>query len=778
MFSRLFAALLFNLLFCTGVYAQSLEGRVLPASDSTDDVVSNALTELIMGDGGAEGNVSKVTVIKETERSLKVDIEFTGFRQRDLSVRVANSDREPIRDIEAFTQRIADGETKIQAELTLQDGLDEGFETLSPFLLIEVKRPNGGMTVRERYFALNKTWSVAIAPENLLVSVKPAPVGASIDFVRKIKQPPQGEKVLVPRTVIQQPGSVITKDIGKTVMVTPAASQSNLRTQMTPQRLQLNPELTRKLLQGSAATQSERTLETSTPSTQSSDDTPKLMMDMSAIRLNDVQRMEMMRDVTASRDVVAVTDLPSFYTAIDPSVFEYQRAQPPQPPTSTEPTNTVSNIELPVFDLVATEPGIDVSLSSVLGIHRQVLPDANANSGIYYYIPDRYQLDYDRDVGGADGLAFRISYATLSEGADTSSAIRMAMTMTSPLDGNGIAIARALLEKYAASRSDVKFSELRRLPLADMPQFNFTDSLQGDVDDANIRVVGFSDFLEGLTVTWIMDEISAQNVRQQLSDIVQTVSGQAFFPLPSSGEPIAMAVPAEISLADPEVYRAITFERGTNLRNNSPLPVRLKYIHALVLAADGGPRIYSWSLNNESVPAQAQVAFDLADLPAAIDDAADRIWIEYGLDSSCSNCVTDILNTVLRSSVWPDTSSLTVAPLPSLFRDGVAEVTMQLRSRFLDPNDRTLQSAPPLFLRDGGGSQEVKPLFVSDATDPDTGETWPLYEYKLSVALETGEIIEGQNWIASTPVTSERLTPGSFQLEQSLGRPIIAEPEE
>jgi hypothetical protein len=413
-----------------------------------------------------------------------------------------------------------------------------------------------------------------------------------------------------------------------------------------------------------------------------------------------------------------------------------------------------------VFSIVQTDPDIDLSVSKVLGIEQAILPDTNPASGIYYYIPSTYRLAYDRNLGSSRGLSLRIDYDALAEADADAAAVRIAMTLQAPLDGNGVAIAQELMRVYAGQQSSVTFTELRPLPMASVPEFQFASTLAGAVDEDNIAVIAFSDFLEGLQVSWLTDPVRAERIRRDLASEVTGLTGLARFTLPSPGDLRFRDIPAEIRLSDPALYDAVTFNRSGRLTNSSPLPVRLKWLHALVLADTGGPRIYSWALDNASVAPNGQVAVDFADFPDQIDDIADRIWVDYSLDPACEDCMSEIVASVLDGGVWPNTETITFDALSSLFAPDTVEVEVELRSRFFDPSERILQTAPPFVLSADAPSHAIGPIFP-DATDPG-----PLFEYRLNVLRDTGEFLASDVWL---PQDRIRVRPGAFQLNEALG---------
>ncbi|EPC01619.1 hypothetical protein L861_16505 [Litchfieldella anticariensis FP35 = DSM 16096] len=467
---------------------------------------------------------------------------------------------------------------------------------------------------------------------------------------------------------------------------------------------------------------------------------------------------------TLNQDVLADLPLRDFELREVPEhAFPIPQPQNEDEPESRQPTHLVETSGPALFSLVRSEPDVDVDLHRVLGIEPAILPDRNAASGIYYYIPSTYRLAFNRDLGGSRGLALRIDYDRVTAPGADENAVRVAMTLETPLDGNGLAIVSKLMQAYARARSDLRFTELRPLPLASVPGFEFESNLAGMVEPEDIAVTAFSDFLEGLVVTWRTDPVRAERIRRDLTSELAGITGTARFPLPSEGQQLVREVPAQVRLSDPEVFEAVRFDWSGSLENVSPVPVRLKYLHALVLSAPGSPRIYTWSLGDATMPAGSEATLDLANFPSALDTMADRIWIDYGLDPACDGCLGPVVEEVLNGGVWPDTETVEIHALPSLFEEGedeIVEIEVQMRSRFFEPGDRTLREAPPFYLTPEVTEHSVGPLFPDDRADA------PLYEYLLSVRYGSGRFLDGQNWISQDRT---RLRPGRFQRDQSLG---------
>lgn len=691
--------------------ADDLSGRTLVRVDQAEDALALMVLRIGLDDEDkVSGEVASVTVEAANEREVTLNVAYRGYQGAELAFEVKDTDKRRIERIPEVRYAVPEADPDaVQAavvKLALDDRTEEGFEARSSRLEMSIRK-HGKRTVQHLFtWLLDKTWSHAISNENLVVRVTPRPIGETADWVRNITRP--AEPAPAPRPVA----------------VTP---------------LRLDRPVLAALATPNTPTPTRRPAVTATPTAR-------------------IATAETLRN----ENIALIQALPNRETMLAIRDYRFATAKPTSP-TSTEASNQVANASVDLLSLLRFEDGVDFDASDILGIARHVYPDANPASGVFYYVPRAYRLSYDPNVGGGKGLGFRITYDRRREGQETPS-VRMAASFDSAVDLREIRLAERILE--ALDRADASFQfkpPLKPFPLAAPPAFDFSGALAGHVDPERIAVVALSDTLEGIDVSWATDAIAAQNIRRDLRDGTP-ITGIAGFDPPGENAP-RLVMPVRIDITDPDVYQAVAWSREGPIRNRSPLPIVLQYVHALVIEGNR-PRLYSWTLDDTPLPPSSTLELDLGPIPEAVDGKAERVWLQYRLDRSCETCIDGVVDTLLSGDVWPDTGSITLRSLTPLEATGAAEIWVDVRSRFFDPSDRSVRPGPQTTIVADRASYQIDPVFLTSRLDPATGEAWPLFEYRLTLVMPDGSVHDGMHWL---PSERDTVVIGPVQVEQSLG---------
>lgn len=697
-------------------------GDRLVMIDRAEDAVTGLITDIFSSNSDKlTGNIRNVKVIATSERELQVEVKYKGFQGGVITGVVQGVQGVWLRNIKQSRQAVpvADAQAVQVMVLTfsLRDNVQEDFQARSGKLEISLKKQGRPAKQHITSFSLDKLWLMKLAPENVAIEVTPQPLGTANNWINSL-----------------------TSSGGNPRPATPTLRPTHLAnfTLQPVLRAELQPLATDRL----NAVSRLNNARISTP--------------------NNTRTLQKSTTISLANKSV-IEKLPQVYTKVDISSYNFARKSTPPTPQSTEPTNEVGSNYLDLFQGVEVDglESIDVGPADILGVYGRIYPDKNANSGVYYYIPESYRLAYDEDLGGAKGLGFRISYDRIGDDS-SDDAVRMAVSLDSALSFQEIDIAKQVVSRLAR-RNSLKFTQLKAYPLAAPPQFDFSGGLAGRVDSDDVAVVALSNTLEGIDVSWSTDGITAQNLRRDLRNGIP-ISGTAAFAAPNTDAPTEV-VPMRVELSNPAVFDPLHFSRTDDIRNTSPLPVILKNLHVLVGKSDR-MQMYSWDLNNTVVPPEAKIDLNLAHFPTAIDNAATRIWFQYTLDRSCESCIDAVLDELLSGDVWPDTGALTLRALTPLEDTSAAEIWIETRSRFFDPNDRTLRDGERLYLTEDRGEYSIQPIFLTGQSSSSNGEEWPLFEYRLSVIMADGSVHEGEHWIASE---NDTVVIGSHQVQQSLG---------
>jgi len=398
---------------------------------------------------------------------------------------------------------------------------------------------------------------------------------------------------------------------------------------------------------------------------------------------------------------------------------------------------------------------LDVNPASLLSIDSKIYPDKNPKSGIFYYFPRAYHLEWTPDTGPG----MRILYGAAA-GAAASGDVLMAARLESGLDTSEVQLATTLLTAYTRRNPATVFSALRPLPLQkDGLDVSFAAVLgQYSIPKDKIAITGLSDVLGEIEVSWVTDPVTKENLQLALTQDVG-VNGSVSFTAAGGG--LEPQIPIAIQLADRDSYGRVRWNRTDGFRNLTPYPLRMRYLHALIIDPRNNlPILYSWSLGNTEVSPQALVQWDAASVPAWIDTEAKRVWVDYGVVSSCEPCDKQVLDAITGGVTSVTADQITFHTITPLADVGGYELTATVRSKYFDPKDRTLVQKSVVLKADNQDFL-VKPIYSGNAP---AGEA--VFEYLLELAMPDGKIYKGKNWIASD---SLRVLIGRSQLETSLG---------
>src|SRR5262249_28951566 len=197
---------------------------------------------------------------------------------------------------------------------------------------------------------------------------------------------------------------------------------------------------------------------------------------------------------------------------------------------------------------------------------------------------------------------------------------------------------------------------------------------------------GMSDFLGQIDVSWITDPVTKENLQQALVEDVGISGKVTLYPSGRALGPVD--VPIQIRLADFGTFGPFRFSRSERWRNTTPYPLKLKYVHALLLDPSSHPVVYSWSLGSTAVPPRAQVQWSALQIPGWIDAQSKRLWIEYGVDAGCRSCDDEVIRSITGGVSNTGPSQITfhmIQPLPDA---GGEYIQVNVRTPYFDPSSR------------------------------------------------------------------------------------------
>jgi hypothetical protein len=408
-------------------------------------------------------------------------------------------------------------------------------------------------------------------------------------------------------------------------------------------------------------------------------------------------------------------------------------AAPPPPPVDRNAKGPGNN-PLGLLDEIA--PSIDgFNPSAITNIWGWVYQDQNVESGVYYYLPRRYDLAWD----ATNGHHLRVDYK--AAGADGGEVV-MAATLRSGVDSTDIELMKRLLQSHPNSAG--KTVKLLPLPPGSTPQIAL-----GSVWGAPADRIVASDLTENMQIAWATTAVDIENLRVALRS--QGIQGTFNVTIGASG----MQGPVSVGLASPATFGRMPWVRGAPWPNQTPYPVRLKYVHALAIVA-GRATVYSWNAGGVRVPPGAQATFFADKVPTWLDsggpNAALRMWIDYEVDGDCDACDKVALTPITGGASQTSAQSIVFHTLSLLSRTGAARAKLHVRSSYIDPQSRELEEMP-IFTLDADNKNFKAPAPIYQPEGGTGGQ--PLFEYRLSLIMPDGAKYEGTTWIPVDALSDE-----------------------
>ncbi len=780
-----------------GLHAQDfsgLEGKDLTRVDDLDIVASNGVLSLLgPGRGLNNAKIDRVQVREDRERRLVVIVSYSGLPRGGLQATVLDQTKRPQRYLDAPKVNIDSSTNQVEITVNMDSHAPEGTSLESTYLKLSYNK-QGKSVGKEFQFLLPKRWQLAIRPENMIVLVRPAPIGRARDAAAANRYRLDLGGGTPPPQPPPQPGRPIRTIGVRRMEMRAAAVEPELQTRpfsLTDEFgnrlvLDVRPAAAGKIVV--AATWSQPVAlamilngpgQTGYYARQDGNSPLRLEFDVTAelFAKGEGWRVSLVNfsrgPASGSLQLTYPTGTGSVQSTISttkiriaPSIAIRPTAVFTTGLTAAQRDSGMSGPGNETIDLLGglqSDVNFDVHRASeMLGISGRLYKDRNAAAGTFYFLPRAYHLRWDPSARYGMSILYR------TDSPDTNTAqVQMSAHLNAGIGTNDLNIAALLLQSYVR-RNHLPGTELRllRMPLDAAPKLSFSDDLHRLYDVPVDRVVirEISDALAEVRVDWVTDARTATDMQTEL--LARGLSGQAV--LDPQGEVVAsQGIPVDISLRDPATYGLLNWRREELWRNETHYPITVKRLHALMLdAQDGTPTVLSWALGDSVLQPQGRLQVDTATVPTWVDANALRMWIEYGVAQRCETCDRQALADIRGGASFAERQSITftmLTPLASIA--GSAAITVQVRSRYLRPDAVTMQEAAPLTLsadsRDFPATTIYPPAVEDSASLPG-----PFFEYRLNVVMSDGTQHAGTTWIPSSALT---VFIGTVQVRQSLG---------
>jgi hypothetical protein len=458
------------------------------------------------------------------------------------------------------------------------------------------------------------------------------------------------------------------------------------------------------------------------------------MTDVSAVRMSQISNLKVLQPVSDAQ-------------GLPPAVTDKGGKGP-------------SSDVFPLFTSLRAAPDAQLSAGDLTTISSDLYRDSNPASGIFYYLPARYVLYWDAD----NGYGLRMLYGTSAQ-PGSSASVTISARLTAAIDAAEVQLLSNLL--HAALKDN--FKELRPFPFSGSPAFSLKDDLrQFNVPAEKISIAAISDIAGDVDLSITTDTVTKENIETTLTQGLGLTGTATFTSAAASGaQGFSRTIPVQVRITDPRSFGTRRWRRDETARNNTPFPLKLKYLNFLTVGADGTPTVYSYDLQNTQIPPLAQVRIASSPVAGWLDGSALKMWISFGVQENYPDGVA------MAKQQWTmgvDSLSTAALSFTSLtpFADpgGIARILIDVRSKYFDSQARSAEIKTAALTRDNDTAQ-VGPVFlINRSGDQISRPGDPLFAYRLSLVKSDGTVMGPGDWS-----DGDRLETfiGSVQLRPFLG---------
>lgn len=775
-----------------------LQGKELTKIDDT------AFALLQFGAKKLDGQIDKVTVIYSGEKTLKLEIHHSGIESTLVSYKIIDSEKKPLSQIKNAKYVVIEGKKPLNVEISLKDNLPEGTEIQSSYLQIDVKKEKKNFLPTTFLYSLEKPWKTEINAENLIIPIKLEPVGIATELRanNKVYAIPTNKQRYANR-----PNAFVQRHQNQTSYLPLDHFWSSLRTDnyttanteakkgalKTKYRfVRTDGYILKKSsnIEGKAvplylyySVARKDNFVTATPEGIKAAEAGgyrKVRVDGYVLKTVKPQYKHLyqplwlyynnerkdnftiatpqgMKTAEAGgyrkvriegyvrRTKTTSNSIPVLGTARRNEVVLARRGNNP----NTGQTNSLAQGPddtslIPLFNYIDYD-GVDFEYPhSISNIKMDIYPDKNLKSGVFYYLPNAYHIERNID----EGYQFKMLYGTAD---DTSSgSIRMSGTLTPGIGSSEVSLIQSLLKSYTKNNSNYSYKELKIMPLKSIPKVTISSALQGQysIPSEKITVNMQSEINAPIEFSWVTNNRIKEEMQVALSEGVGIIGNVILEP---NSETIpTQSIKVKIALADKRTLGFFTLQpnkwRIENWINNTPYPLKLKYIHALVIGNDQNesvPIIYSWSLGDQEVPAMAKVNFDAGKMPKWLEEKgkSERIWIDYSI-VDCESCVNKVMDELTGGTSGSNVKNITFESFQVLETTKAMFLKIQVRSKQVDPKGKNITELSSVKINSDLSATPTGPLYLPEGVDLK-------YEYYYTLVMSNGTSYKSDNWQSS-----------------------------
>ena len=399
----------------------------------------------------------------------------------------------------------------------------------------------------------------------------------------------------------------------------------------------------------------------------------------------------------------------------------------------------------------------------------RIYPDANPDSQVYYYLPDRFFIEWNPD----DGYYLNIDHKPLRGDSDKNVEFVARLTPSVGLGyGDYNMLRKLLLFHLRADGKPTDKMQLRPMTASYVPVFDLSAD---DIGEEDISLTGVDPDTRELVVSIAADLLAKEVLVKKPSGLVGITGTMNIVPVqvPDEHDHLPPATTAESNLrfCDSEAYARTYWVRSegeehTTFVNNHPFEIKLKY---LVYLYPSGRRI---DVRGYDLGPVQLMPGDVARIPNAMihsqidSEQTIAAWYEYTFE-----CNEDDLARVVESvtggvgSLSAMNVNIDVIEADRFFTDyQIYKLIVAFRSPYLDPEGKEVITRN--FELSATDSKAEAQLFLRG--DAVMGAA--LYQYKITIVTTGGTVYQDEDWRPAVEGMIETIFIGADQIDDLMSQ--------
>jgi hypothetical protein len=352
-----------------------------------------------------------------------------------------------------------------------------------------------------------------------------------------------------------------------------------------------------------------------------------------------------------------------------------------------------------------------------LNISREIFPDKNKASNIYYYLPSTYTLKWDKDSGKYD---FNIFYLSSQNGG--SGDVLIKVKLVSNIKKEDLELA----EKFLKAKMGNKDIKLMPFPVLGI-SIDFGSALTNfNVKPESVHINATSDYLQPIIVEWKMES----NIDDFVSAMLSDFGLNAVVNLIIDKDNNAKIVPLDLQISDPVTFGKLEIKDVAELQNGwtnyLDYPVILTKLNLHYKNAST-PLTYDISDGQVESKEKFRPAFQgLSNI-----HLIDRLWFDYTIPD-CNDCKEEVRKKIIGGTSGSQITDLEIQILNIMESSGAYMYKLNIKSKQADPNGLIEVKLPTITIKEDDQNFSGGKYYVPENENLS-------YEYQLIQIMPDGQ---------------------------------------